>query len=47
MSCSDKVEFVSVTRQGDSVKFQMLSNAEVDAAIADAGFAAAAAGADA
>jgi 20S proteasome subunit alpha 3 len=43
---SDKVEFVSVTRQGDSVKFQMLSNAEVDAAITDAGFAAVAAGAE-
>ena len=44
---SDKVEFVSVIRHGDSVKFQMLSNAEVDAAIAEAGFAAAAGGGDA
>ena len=41
------VKFVSITRHSESVKFQMLSNAEVDAAIADAGFAAAAAGADA
>jgi hypothetical protein len=41
------VEFVAVTRLGDSVKFQMLSNAEVDAAIADAGFAAAVVGGDA